>query len=482
MKYIVSLVFFFSFLLSQDDSTKIYWNSLSTAATVGVPIADDESLEGGRIQVKVSFDQGKNFNNLGDKFTIEGDDIDNLKEVSISQELFETSTGFAEGGIAQFIAQVWDRAGNSTTGSVSDSVLNIDQTLPESVSLVLTSSNTINPNMVMPGDSITFQFSTNENILAPLFIINGEEYENAVGLGKSWMFIYFSDEADDGPINFKVVYKDLAGNPGVIISEASDSKIITMDGTEPKLSEVTLLTSNEFDSTLAIKGDTVFLNFKSSEKVTDINISLNYTEAIIHKESELEFTYYHIFTENDSEGVIPIGVNYKDLAGNIGELVEETSNDSEVSYDMTPPAEFKVEKIGSIKSDAQKIDITDENQSASNNKRSKESLSTIMLGVIIVSGLTLFMVWISWYKIFSKAGQSGWKAFVPLLNIFTFTKIVDKPVWWSIIYIILPIGYILSALHISKAFDKKILFSVGLIILPFIFFPLLAFGKSSFSN
>jgi len=476
MKYIVSLVFFFSFLLSQDDSTKIYWNSLSTAATVGVPIADDESLEGGRIQVKVSFDQGKNFNDLGDKFTIEGDDIDDLKEVSLSQELFETSTGFAEGGIAQFIAQVWDRAGNSTTGSVSDSVLNIDQTLPESVSLILTSSNTINPNMVMPGDSITFQFSTNENILAPIFIINGEEYENAVGLGKSWMFIYFSDEADDGPINFKVVYKDLAGNPGVIISEASDSKIITMDGTEPELSEVTLLTSNEFDSTLAIKGDTVFLNFKSSEKVTDINISLNYTEAIIHKESELEFTYYHIFTENDSEGVIPIEVNYKDLAGNVGELVEEASSDSEVTYDMTPPAEFKVEKVGAIKSDAIELETIDESQGDSSKKGSKNSLPLLIIS--IVSGLTILLVWVSWYKIFSKAGQSGWKAFVPFLNIFTFTKVVSKPAWWSIIYLILPIGYILSALHISKAFDKKILFSVGLILLPFIFFPLLAFGKS----
>jgi hypothetical protein len=375
---------------------------------------------------------------------------------------------------------VWDRAGNSTTGSVSDSVLNIDQTLPESVSLILTSSNTINPNMVMPGDSITFQFSTNENILAPLFIINGEEYENAVGLGKSWMFIYFSDEADDGPINFKVVYKDLAGNPGIIISEASDSKIITMDGTEPELSEVTLLTSNEFDSTLAIKGDTVFLNFKSSEKVTDINILLNSTEAIIHKESELEFTYYHVFTESDSEGVIPIGVNYKDLAGNIGELVEQTSNDSEVSYDMTPPAEFKVEKVGAIKSDAQELETIDESQGDSSKKGSKNSLPLLIIS--IVSGLTILLVWVSWYKIFSKAGQSGWKAFVPFLNIFTFTKVVSKPAWWSIIYLILPIGYILSALHISKAFDKKILFSVGLILLPFIFFPLLAFGKSSSSN
>ena len=70
MKKIVSVILLFSLLMSQDDS-KIYWNSLATDVTVGVPLADDESLIGGRIQVKASFDGGISFNDLGDKFIIE---------------------------------------------------------------------------------------------------------------------------------------------------------------------------------------------------------------------------------------------------------------------------------------------------------------------------------------------------------------------------------------------------------------------------
>jgi hypothetical protein len=42
----------------------------------------------------------------------------------------------------------------------------------------------------------------------------------------------------------------------------------------------------------------------------------------------------------------------------------------------------------------------------------------------------------------------------------------------------LPIGYILSSLQVAKLFDKKLLFAVGLILLPTIFFPLLAFKKN----
>jgi hypothetical protein len=212
VKYFNLLILIFSILFSQEDNAKIYWNSLSTDVTVEVPIADDESLEGGRIQIKVSFDTGKTFNNLGDEFRIE--DSDDLKEVSISASVFESSVGFNENGTAQFIAQVWDRAGNSIVGSVSDSILNIDQTLPIGISLELTSSNSINPDMVIPGDSITFQLNTSENIEAPSFVINGDDYENAMGLGKSWMLVYYAEEADDGVIEFRVNFNDIAGNPG----------------------------------------------------------------------------------------------------------------------------------------------------------------------------------------------------------------------------------------------------------------------------
>tara|TARA_B100001758_G_C18255534_1_gene528122 strand:- start:650 stop:934 length:285 start_codon:yes stop_codon:yes gene_type:complete len=90
----------------------------------------------------------------------------------------------------------------------------------------------------------------------------------------------------------------------------------------------------------------------------------------------------------------------------------------------------------------------------------------------------MLLVLISWYRIFSKSGQAGWKALVPFFNIFIYTKIVNKPTWWTIIYLIIPIGYILSAFEVSKLFGKNLVFSIGLIVLPMVFFPLLAFGKS----
>ena len=156
MKHALAVFLLFSQLMSQDDS-KIYWNSLATDVTVGVPLGDDESLIGGRIQIKASFDGGTSFNDLGDKFLIEKRDTDDIKEVSIPENVFESIPGFTEGAEARFIAEVWDRAVNIMIGSVSDSVLIIDQTLPTVVSMELTSSNKINPAMAMPGDSITFQ-------------------------------------------------------------------------------------------------------------------------------------------------------------------------------------------------------------------------------------------------------------------------------------------------------------------------------------
>ena len=48
-----------SFLGAQESM--IYWNSLSTSVKVDVPIAEDETLKGGRVQIRVSFDGGVNF-------------------------------------------------------------------------------------------------------------------------------------------------------------------------------------------------------------------------------------------------------------------------------------------------------------------------------------------------------------------------------------------------------------------------------------
>jgi hypothetical protein len=59
---------------------------------------------------------------------------------------------------------------------------------------------------------------------------------------------------------------------------------------------------------------------------------------------------------------------------------------------------------------------------------------------------------------------------------------VQKPIWWFAIYLILPVGYIFASLQISKVFGKKIIFAIGLIFIPFVFYPILAFGKSQVGN
>ena len=459
-----------------------YWNSLSTHVTVGVPLVDDETLIGGRIQLRINFDGAGSFSDLGEKHIIEKGDIDDVKQVSVPADAFENMAGFQESAKVQFIVQLWDRAGNSIIAPVSDSVLTVDQIIPELVKLEITSSNELDPKRSMPGDSITFQVNANEAINAPTFTINGETYDGSIGVDKSWMLVFPADEADDGVIDFEMKYTDLAGNPGDPITVATDGLPIIKDGTMPELDEIILFTSNPFDSSLAIKGDTVFINFRSSESIRDIKILLNSNEAILKKEDSLVYTFYHVFTESDSEGVIPILLDYIDLAGNIGETIDETSDDSEVTLDMNPPAEFTIEMVGSLQGELIEQENEELDSGDKKSKKKKKELELIPIIIFSFIGLTVLVVWISWFKIFSKSGQPGWKALIPFLNLFVFTQIAGKPVWWIAIYLILPVGYVLSAIQIAKLFGKNMIFPIGLICLPIVFFPLLAFGKSEFQK
>ena len=470
---------FLAFPIIAQDNPNVYWNSLATDVTVGVPLPDDPTLIGGRVQVKVSFDNGKSYNDMGDIFSIEKGDIDDLKNISIPADIFEAMPGFSENGKAQFIAKVWDRAGNSVEGAVSDSILSIDETIPMLVSLKNISSNQ-KKNLAMPGDSIIFDLITSEPIKKPRFEINGKSYDDgSVGVDKSWKLIYSAKEADDGLITFEINFMDLAGNPGPPITKTSDSLVITMDGTLPQITDISLSSNNPFDKSWAVKGDSLYLKFKSSEPLMDVVAKVNNIEIKSLNVEELKHVFYHVFTESDSEGVVSINLSYKDLAGNIGDMIDETSDDTEVNFDMTPPKPFKVETVGSLqgeqKSKKQKSKVGKESSKPGN----VESFGLIPIILLSFFSLTVIIVRISRFIIFSKAGQAGWKALVPFFNLLIFTKIVSKPVWWIAIYILFPIGFILSSLQISKLFGKKIFFTIGLITLPIIFYPLLAFGKST---
>jgi hypothetical protein len=102
-----------------------------------------------------------------------------------------------------------------------------------------------------------------------------------------------------------------------------------------------------------------------------------------------------------------------------------------------------------------------------------------IISVIIISLLQIIAMW----RVFEKAGKPGWGAIIPIYNYYLMLKIGGKPGWWLLLLIV-PIANIVTAIWalnmISKSFGKDSGFTVGLLFLGFIFWPILGFGKSKY--
>lgn len=96
----------------------------------------------------------------------------------------------------------------------------------------------------------------------------------------------------------------------------------------------------------------------------------------------------------------------------------------------------------------------------------------------------LFGVYIAaFWMIFTKAGEPGWAAIVPIYNTIVLLKIVGRPSWWIFLMFIpfVNLVFLIIAYNdLSKSFGKDPGFTVGLILLPFIFFPILGFGSARY--
>ena len=107
-----------------------------------------------------------------------------------------------------------------------------------------------------------------------------------------------------------------------------------------------------------------------------------------------------------------------------------------------------------------------------------------LLGAYFVFVLVIAVVMlISMWKIYSKAGQPGWAVLVPIYNMIVLLNIVRKPVWWILLMLIPFVSFIiviLIYLELAKVYGKSTGFGLGIIFLPFIFLPMLAFGDAQY--
>jgi hypothetical protein len=87
------------------------------------------------------------------------------------------------------------------------------------------------------------------------------------------------------------------------------------------------------------------------------------------------------------------------------------------------------------------------------------------------------------WKVFEKAGQPGWAAIVPIYNMFVLLQIVNKPIWWIVLLLIPLVNIailIMVSIALAEKFGKGGGFAIGMVFLPFVFYPMLGFGDERF--
>jgi hypothetical protein len=104
--------------------------------------------------------------------------------------------------------------------------------------------------------------------------------------------------------------------------------------------------------------------------------------------------------------------------------------------------------------------------------------------LLIQLALIVFFI-VTFWKIFTKAGQPGWYAIIPILNLYICLKIVGRPWWWLILFLIPIVGFVIAivvTIDLAKSFGKGIGFAIGMILLGIIFYPILAFGSAEYQG
>ncbi len=106
-------------------------------------------------------------------------------------------------------------------------------------------------------------------------------------------------------------------------------------------------------------------------------------------------------------------------------------------------------------------------------------ISAMIIPICIIAVITIIGKW----KVYEKAGKPGWAALIPIYTWIVMLEIVGKPLWWVILFFIpcVNIIFIIWTVNLlSKSYGQSEGFTVGLILLPFVFYPILGFGDSKY--
>ena len=109
---------------------------------------------------------------------------------------------------------------------------------------------------------------------------------------------------------------------------------------------------------------------------------------------------------------------------------------------------------------------------------------------MLISAAIGILIIVAMWKIFTKAGEAGWKSLIPIYSSVILYRIAGISPWLILLYLLVwvpVIGPLISLgltiylmINLANAFGKSTGFAVGLILLNTIFIMILAFGNSEY--
>ena len=102
-------------------------------------------------------------------------------------------------------------------------------------------------------------------------------------------------------------------------------------------------------------------------------------------------------------------------------------------------------------------------------------LFVLLLAIVVIAGF---------WKVFEKAGQPGWAALIPIYNAYVMLKVVGRPGWWLLLFLIPVVNFVIGmivAIDMAKSFGQSAAFGVVLLFfLSFIGYLILGFGSARY--
>ncbi len=272
---------------------------------------------------------------------------------------FDVAAG--ENGTVSYVLQLTDLAGNVTTTASADSNCTVDTTDPgiaqdDAEADILSAVNDgDSTTLAKAGNTVTLKFTATEELHGTadhntvVFKVGEGADKDAINLSATDNdneykadLVFAADSTETGAIKFKLKLTDLAGN------EKEDATFtdsgVTADTTAPTV-DTAVLSSDNADTTLAMKDDVVSLVFTTSKamQTPEVTISIGGTalesgvtvEETGTSTDKTKWTATH--TVVDTTGAVTFSITAKDLAGNEVTKTDVTDSSS-VTVDTTAPS------------------------------------------------------------------------------------------------------------------------------------------------